>query len=139
MKAEAFVTLVYAVLDPRSLQVRLVNAGHDPAYWLHDGRLETLGSTAPPVGLAPPEGYDDDAKVVAFKMAKGDVLFSFTDGVTEAMNHKGEQFSLARLKASLLQGGRSNVLVDRMLAAVKEHADGAEQSDDITMLSVRAA
>lgn len=139
MKADSFVTLIYIVLDPRSLNVRLVNAGHDPAYWMHEGKIETLDSTAPPVGLAPPDSYDDDAHELAFKFTKGDALFTFTDGVTEAMNPKGEQFSLERLQASIMQGGRSEEAVARLLAAVKAHAAGAEQSDDITMLTVKAA
>ena len=139
MKAESFVTLIYAVVDPRSMEVRLINAGHDPAFLVHDGKVKMVESTAPPVGLAPPKGYDADAREVAFKMAKGDMLFTFTDGVTEAMNRRGEQFSLNRLKASLLEGGRSAVAVKRMLDAVHAHADGADQSDDITILSIRAA
>ena len=91
------------------------------------------------MGLAPPSGYDDDAQETSFKFSKGDALFTFTDGVTEAMNPKGEQFSLNRLKASLMQGGRSDEAVARLLAAVRTHAAGREQSDDITMLTVKAA
>gem|GEM_PF-3261584 len=139
MKADSFVTLIYIVLNPFNLKVRMVNAGHDPAYWLRGSKIETLDSTAPPVGLAPSERYDEDAKEVAFTFAKGDSIFTFTDGVTEAMNRDGEQFSLNRLKASLLQGGRCEESVARLLAAVQAHAAGAEQSDDITMLTVKAA
>jgi len=139
MKAEAFVTLIYAVVDPRTLGVRMVNAGHDPAYWLHKGKIETFDSTAPPVGLAPPKDYDQDATELSFSLQKGDMLFTFTDGVTEAMNHAGEQFSLNRLKASLLEGGDALLTTERLLKAVQAHAAGAEQSDDITMLAVKAA
>lgn len=139
MKAESFVTLIYAVVDPRSLQVRMVNAGHDPAYWLHDNKIDAFESTAPPVGLAPPSGYDDDAGELSFQMGKGDMLFTFTDGVTEAMNGAGEQFSLNRLKAVLLSGGDAGATTLRLMQAVQDHAAGADQSDDITMLAVKAA
>ncbi|HXB97570.1 MAG TPA: SpoIIE family protein phosphatase [bacterium] len=139
MKAESFVTLIYAVVDPKTLQVRMVNAGHDPAYWVNQGKIQAFESTAPPVGLAPSGDYDPEAKELTFKMEKGDMLFTFTDGVTEAMNGAGEQFSLERLKASLLQGGDAGAATQRLLGAVQSHAGGADQSDDITMLAVRAA
>jgi HAMP domain-containing protein len=139
MKAESFVTLIYAVVDPKTLAVKMVNAGHDPAYWLAKGQIQAFESTAPPVGLAASSDYDSEAKELAFKMAKGDMFFTFTDGVTEAMNASGEQFSLDRLKASLLQGGDAGATTQRLLAAVQLHAGGADQSDDITMLAVRAA
>jgi HAMP domain-containing protein len=138
MKAEAFVTMIYAVVNPKTLVVRLVNAGHDPAYWMHDGKIETFDSTAPPVGLAEASHYDPQTSEVGFKMSKGDMLFTFTDGVTEAMNSTGQQFSLNRLKACLLGGGDSSQAVKRMQKAVSDHAAGFEQSDDITMLAVKA-
>jgi serine phosphatase RsbU (regulator of sigma subunit) len=138
MKAEAFVTLIYAVVDPKSLTVRMVNAGHDPAYCLKQGKIETYESTAPPVGLAPADLYDLDATELTFSLSKGDMLFTFTDGVTEAMNGVGEQFSLKRLKASLMAGGDARDSTQRLLEAVQEHAAGEEQSDDITMLAVKA-
>jgi HAMP domain-containing protein len=137
MKAESFVTLIYAVINPKTLAVRLVNAGHDPAYWLRQGKIETFDSTAPPVGLAPADQYDADATEIGFGMSKGDLLFTFTDGVTEAMNEQGDQFSLNRLKAVLLKGGAAPKVLDTMYEAVLDHAQGAEQSDDITMLAAK--
>jgi serine phosphatase RsbU (regulator of sigma subunit) len=139
MKTEAFVTLIYIVLDPKTRQASMVNAGHDPAYWLNENGITALPSTAPPVGLAPPGDYDVFAHEVAFTLAKGDSLFTFTDGVTEAMNPKGEQFSLDRLKLSLAKGGNSDEAMQRLLAAVTGHAAGREQRDDITMLTVKVA
>ena len=105
LKAEAFVTLIYAVVNPKTLLARLVNAGHDPACWMHNRKIETFDSTAPPVGLANASGYDPQTSEMGFKMSKGDMLFTFTDGVTEAMNSSGQQFSFNRLKVRLLAGG----------------------------------
>ena len=67
------------------------------------------------------------------------MLFLYTDGVTEAMNEAKEMFTGERLKETLSDraAGKSSAEV---LAAVREavsaHADGAEQSDDITMLGL---
>jgi sigma-B regulation protein RsbU (phosphoserine phosphatase) len=138
MRGEAFVTLVYAVIDPRSLKGRLVVAGHDPVYCQRGPALEVFDRTAPPVGLVGAKDFDRKAGETAFSLAKGDMLFTYTDGVTEAMSSGGEQFSLARVQASLLTGGRAGAVVGRILEAVRAHAAGAEQSDDITMLAVKA-
>lgn len=140
MKAESFVTLIYIVVDLKTLQATMVNAGHDPAYCLSGGRIQTLDSTAAPVGIAPADVYDEDVTEESFQMKPGDLLFTFTDGITEAMNSSSEQFSLQRLKAVLLQGEKKaakDICAD-MLQAVQAHADGADQSDDITMLAVKA-
>lgn len=139
MNAESFVTIIYAVIDPATLKVRMVNAGHDPAFWVHGGRVTSFDGTAPPVGLDDAKGFDPDVSEHSFTMQKGDMLFTFTDGVTEAMNAAGEQFSLQRLKASILGGGSSGEAVARLEAEVRAHAAGAGQSDDITMMAVRAA
>src|SRR4029077_15381066 len=102
MKAESFVTLVYAVIDPKTRAVRMVSAGHDPVYWVKKSGIESFSRTAPPVGLAPAAAYDAMASEVSFALGSGDMLFTYTDGVTEAMNSKGEEFSLNRVKESLL-------------------------------------
>ncbi len=138
MKGEAFVTLVYAVLDPATLKGRVVVAGHDPVFWIRKGgALEALDRTAPPVGLAPAEDYDSQVEESPFTMAQGDLLFTYTDGVTEAMNSAGEEFSLERVKACLNGNHGAAGAMDRVLEAVRVHADGFEQSDDITVLAVK--
>jgi sigma-B regulation protein RsbU (phosphoserine phosphatase) len=72
-------------------------------------------------------------------LEKGDVLFLYTDGVTEAMNHQMELFSEQRLVDVLNKN--QNVSVRRLLGAVKKeldkYRDGAEQADDITMLALK--
>lgn len=66
----------------------------------------------------------------------GDVLFTYTDGVTEAMNPRGELFSESRLQESLL--GMKNRTIQEMTEGLMQQvltfADGSDQSDDITMM-----
>src|SRR5262249_37599872 len=78
MRGEAFVTLVYAVLDPKTCQGSLVIAGHDPVYCLRGSRLEAFTRTAPPLGLAPPEDYDSQCAETAFSLDRGDLFFTYT-------------------------------------------------------------
>ena len=71
------------------------------------------------------------------QMARGDTLVLFTDGVTEAMNGGRELYGEGRLEALLAEHSGMGVesLVHDVLASVREFADGAEQSDDITLLA----
>jgi sigma-B regulation protein RsbU (phosphoserine phosphatase) len=70
---------------------------------------------------------------------KGDTLFLYTDGVTEAMNEKGELFGDERLQRvlSTLKGGAVEAVVDGVMNEVKGFSRGAPRSDDIAMVAVK--
>jgi sigma-B regulation protein RsbU (phosphoserine phosphatase) len=139
LKNGAFVTVVYAMIDPKKLEVRLVNAGHEPAFLVSGGAaLKAFESTAMPLGLAQPMDYDDDVSETSFKMNRGDLFFTYTDGVTEAMNRNGETFGLERLKQSLKAGSSAGECVSRLGQELKAYGEGDDQWDDITMLALRA-
>ena len=75
----------------------------------------------------------------SLQLEPGDTLVMFTDGVTEAMNPEGEEFGTGRLQTTLggLAGKSSQQIIGGVRDAIKDFADGAEQSDDITMLVVK--
>lgn len=138
LKGESFVTLVYAVVEPKDGSVRLLNAGHDPAYWIKgDGSIQAFGSGAMPVGLADADDFALDLSEAAFKLEKGERLLLFTDGVTEAMNVEGRQFGLEALRATVAEPGSASETVLRLADAVYDHANGVPPSDDVTMLTMR--
>ena len=72
-------------------------------------------------------------------LSPGDSLYLYTDGVTEAMNPAGEVFSEERLEESLsgLAGKNITDILQGMTERVRRFADGAPQSDDITMMVIR--
>jgi len=72
------------------------------------------------------------------RLGPGDMIVTYTDGVTEAMNPKKELYSEARLQETLTRmAGRSvEDTIDAIIASVKGHAAGAPQSDDIAVLAV---
>lgn len=138
LKGESFVTLVYGVLRPSSGQVRLVNAGHDPVYWLKaSGSVLAFESTAMPVGLAEPADYDPELAEIAFTLGPGDRLLLFTDGATEAMDADGSLFGLEALQRAAGEPGTASETVLRVADAVANHANGVEPSDDVTLLALR--
>ena len=133
---EMFVTIWVAVLTISTGEGVAANAGHEyPAFMRAGGRYEMLKyKHSPPVavmgGLPFPEH--------AFKMERGDKLYVYTDGVCEAMNHKGELYGEERLIEELnrVPGADPEKVVANISESIKEFAHGTEQSDDITMLCI---
>ena len=131
-----FVTVFTGVLDIRNGDFTYVNAGHNPPLLRRNGNFEFLPVAAGPM-LGAMGGMAFPAERLT--LSAGDMLFLYTDGVTEAMNEAKEMFTGERLKETLSDraAGKSSAEV---LAAVREavsaHSDGAEQSDDITMLGL---
>jgi len=132
----SFLTLFYGVLDVVSSVYTYSNAGHNRPYVRRaDGTLETLTLGGLVVGFIGTQTYGEES----FTFEPGDTLFIFSDGVTEAMNEAHDQFEEERLEAILKGMGDATAqeYIDRVHSAVKKHADGAAQNDDITMLVVK--
>jgi len=136
-----FVTIFLATLDMRDGQVRYASAGHNPPVLMRRGaKPEYLPSRQDPVaGAMPGMSFVTDS----LRLETGDALLLYTDGVTEAMNPEKEFFSDARLLelAAELTGPEAGLdakgVCARLAAAVHAFANGADQSDDITLLTLR--
>jgi serine phosphatase RsbU (regulator of sigma subunit) len=140
MHAEAFMfaTTFFAVLDVNSGTLTYVNGGHDsPAVIGPRGIKQRLDPTGPAVGMIPNSSFSTQ-KVV---LEPGDMLFCYTDGVTEAHVHPGSaMFGEPRMLSLICEPVLSpGALVERVDAALAAHYAGADPFDDITMLCVRRA
>jgi phosphoserine phosphatase RsbU/P len=133
--SERFVTLFYAVLDAQRGELSYANGGHNPPLLLRaNGTVEELPKGGLVVGIVPGATYE--TRSVPFH--PGDQLFLYTDGISEAMNARREQFSSPRLLEVLSQssGVSPEELVRRVVDAVRHFTAGAAQSDDLTALAV---
>ena len=132
--AGMFVTLFACVLDCDTGRLVCVNAGHNPPLLFHDGSWEWMREVG---GL--PLGLFEDMPYTGYEIClePGDRLFMYTDGVTEAMSVDNELFGEDRLVELVegLEDAGPRDLIENVLDALSAHAEGAEQSDDITMLS----
>lgn len=133
-----FVTIFCAVLDMRTGKVRMASAGHNPPVLLRAaaGTAEYLPTHGDPVaGALPGVEYATDE----LTLAPGDAILLYTDGVTEAMNPAQELFGEDRLlaRARRLTGQSARQVCEDVRAEVAAYAAGAEQSDDITLLTLR--
>jgi sigma-B regulation protein RsbU (phosphoserine phosphatase) len=132
--AERFVTLFYAVFNGERGELSFANAGHNAPFLLRaSGVVEELSGAQLVLGVMPGARYS--TRSVGHQC--GDQLFLYTDGVSEALNAEREQFSEQRLQRLLSEatGDSPRGLIDRVVQAVRSFADGAPQSDDLTILA----
>lgn len=133
--AEMFVTAWMGVLDTETGVLQYVNAGHNPPLVRRNGGDFEYLRTRPNFILA---GMDTTKyKKHEIQLEKGDEIFVYTDGVTEAADQDNRLYGEDRLKRVLSSShGDAQELCDIVRADIKEFVQGAEQSDDITMLCV---
>jgi sigma-B regulation protein RsbU (phosphoserine phosphatase) len=134
--ASRFITLFVAFLEPPTGRLVYVNAGHTPALLRRaDGTFERL--TGGGVALGMFEGSKFEAHETVLQ--PGDTLVMYSDGVTEAENHKGEQFEESGLERIVaLHGSRPpRQLAETILRVVEVHAQETYLADDLTLLVAR--
>jgi phosphoserine phosphatase RsbU/P len=132
-----FVTVFYGVLHLRTGEIQYSNGGHNLPYLLSGtGQARFIENTG---GMA--LGVVEEARYMTktLRLHTGEGLFLYTDGVTEAMDAEGNQFTEDRLQASLQrdQSPTPMEVIRRALDDVQHFVAGAEQSDDITTLAIR--
>ena len=131
-----FVTVFYGILNIFTGEVEYVNAGHNPPYIVSDKNVDAVEMTGGTI-LGCLEDVDYQSKKLQLK--PGEMLFLFTDGVTEAFNFGEELYGDARL-VSFLQAHLAHPLVEivkESIMSVTEFSTGVPQSDDITLLAIR--
>ena len=132
--AGQFVTLFYGLLDGKLNTLRYSNAGHLPPILLSaSGRTYPLDDNGALLGVFPDWQYQE----AIVKLAAGDRLLLFTDGITEAMQPDGEEFGEQRLIAVAkdFARGSSLELKAQLLLAVKEFCK-FQLADDATLIVV---
>jgi phosphoserine phosphatase RsbU/P len=131
-----FVTMFYGILNYKTGELTYANGGHCLPYVLSkSGDLKVLESTGMVLGIL------DDRKYGCkrLQLNPGDTCFTFTDGVTEAMNPEEQFYGEQRLEQLLRDKGGLDTtsMVKECFADVHNFINGAEQADDITVLSIK--
>jgi sigma-B regulation protein RsbU (phosphoserine phosphatase) len=133
-----FVTLFCAVFDLNDRSLTYVNAGHNPPLIQHvDGHQEWINA---PSGTVAGVVEDGSFKAGRTQLPANSVLVLYTDGVTEAMNPDHTLYSEERMAALLQSVGCKTGcrgLTESLVSDVHHFANGAEQSDDITILMLK--
>ena len=131
-----FVTTFYAILNIHTGDVVYCNGGHNRPVWIRKNDKVSLlpmtGGMA--LGVVPGLAYKEQS----LKLEAGDSLFLYTDGISEAMNLRNEQYGDIRLveACSSVKNQSPKAMIEGISESVQSFVNGATQSDDITMLAL---
>jgi sigma-B regulation protein RsbU (phosphoserine phosphatase) len=131
--ANRFVTLFYAELDPKNGSLAFLNAGHNPPLICHaGGTMEQLAAGGLPLGIM----ANADFREGKTRLHPGDVLVIYSDGVSEAVNPKGEEFGPTRLYETVARNLDASAagIRDRIESALTKFCQGTPAADDITLV-----
>jgi phosphoserine phosphatase RsbU/P len=131
--ANRFVTLFYGELDPKSGSLAFLNAGHNPPLIVHaGGTMEQLAAGGLPLGIM----ANADFREGKTRLHPGDVLVIYSDGVSEAVNPKGEEFGPTRLYETVARNLDASAagIRDRIESALTKFCQGTPAADDITLV-----
>jgi sigma-B regulation protein RsbU (phosphoserine phosphatase) len=135
-----FVTMFYGVVDRSTGTVNFASAGHNPLIHMDQSgeRLDLIKTKGFPLGLMPSEQFEQRIELGRVHLRPGDWLIQYTDGINEAQNTVGEEFGMERFTDLLKISchGQATELVQATLARLREFVAGADQYDDITLLTM---
>ena len=135
-----FITMFCGILEPDAGVFTYVNAGHNPPYCVRadadpDETVIAMTEGGIPLGMMPSAPYSSGT----ITMEKGDMLFLFTDGVTEVMNEEEELMGEETLEECLLQSAQLPLagILHEVMVEVRAHAGDVPYDDDVTMTGIQ--
>lgn len=134
-KSNMFATVFFGLLDPTTGDLLYINAGHESAFVISGDQLQQrLEPTGPAVGMLP----NMEFHIKALTLRPGDSLLLYTDGLTDALSPREEQFAEARLlEASTLPAPSAQGRIQNIMKSLDSHIGHREQYDDVTLLAVQ--
>ncbi|HPN33196.1 MAG TPA: SpoIIE family protein phosphatase [bacterium] len=132
---QSYITFFYGVLSTETDELFYCNAGHCPPILLHaDGRWETLEAGGTVLGFVHNAPYE----LGRIQLQAGDLIFLYTDGITEAMDPKGEFYGEDRLLTNLREWRRLPVkgILRNAFRTIKSFSNDARLQDDFTAMAV---
>jgi len=131
-----FTTAFLAEYDPLTRDLAYTNAGHNaPILRRASGALTHLDAGGLPLGIRQPTAY----QAASERLAPGDMLLIFTDGVIEAANEHGQEYGEERLRTLLQAGGglTASAFLQQLMRDLDTFTGAASQHDDITCMVLR--
>jgi phosphoserine phosphatase RsbU/P len=133
-----FMSLLLAVVDPRTRTMQYVNAGHPGLVLCRADGVTVLEKTGMVLGVVGDQVYRESPPI---PLASGDLLFLHTDGVDEAMGKDREVFGAQRLHAALARARPESAegVLDSVGRALAQHVGERPFEDDYTMIAVKVS
>jgi len=143
MKRGMFVTVFYIILDSKNRTINYASAGHNPMI-LYRGSTQKsyyLNPRGFPIGISLPDKalFRNSIESDSLRLKRDDVLLAFTDGITEAMNGRRDQYGDERFLEAIRSHGHLSAepLVERLHDELDVFTEGSPQNDDITLVAIR--
>lgn len=140
-RKKVFVTLFLGVLDPFTRTLTYARAGHNPTVWRSpsQGTTELLRPGGMGLGLNQGKIFNTTLKVATLQLAPDDALLFYSDGITEAMNAKQEEYGEERLMAVAAQTDalKASATLDTIMADVKAFLGSIAPQDDQTLVVLK--
>ena len=132
-EADMFITLWVGVLDLQSGEITYVNAGHNPPVTVLSGEVSYLTKKS---GLVLAGMEEVPYREHTLTLQKGDMVYLYTDGVTEAENAAKELYGEERLLRCFeqIKNSAPEKVIETIKQSVEVFVNGADQFDDMTML-----
>jgi len=141
IKEDMFISMAYLLLDEKGNDITLCRAGHD-APLLYNAASQTVQKINPPgmaLGIDSGDVFERVSRDYTLQMQPGDCLILYTDGITEALDAKGDEYGVKRMiqciQAAAHEGAASirKRLTDDLIAFIGNHP----QNDDITLIVIQ--
>ncbi len=139
IKKGLFVTMFFAILNIENKTLQYSSAGHNPLLFIHQNKASWTKSGGIALGMADETLFNQNIKQETLSLNKGDLLIFYTDGITEAMNKKQEEFGEPRLENAALncKDDDAETTITKIKKEIEIFTAGAEQNDDITIISLK--
>ena len=142
-KKGMYMTLFYIILDSKRRVINYASAGHTPMI-LYRGETDQLFRMNPkgfPIGLniGDPRLFKKQIRSEKISLSQDDLLFIYTDGITEAMNSENEVFGMDRLLDTIKRYHEytPQEFADRLIEEIHTFTRGQPQNDDITFIVIK--
>ena len=132
-----FVTAMYGIIDTAKNEMIYTNAGHLPMALISPSASARFLECDSAMALGIQEDMEFENNIYHF--SPGEMILMYTDGVPEAADRRGHEFDYERFTKVLNENSTSNpkMLTDALIRAIRDFANGAAQSDDITTLCLK--
>jgi sigma-B regulation protein RsbU (phosphoserine phosphatase) len=138
---DMFISMLYMVLNLETHQLSFARAGHEAPILVRNGTIaaEPLDTAGIVIGLVNDEIFAEAIETKNITLQPGDLLVTYTDGITEAMNSEGDEWGIERLVHTIqnMADGSAQKLLDQIRNEVLVFAGNNRQYDDMTMLTLR--
>lgn len=141
IEPDMFISLIYMIIDTKLNTVTYSRAGHDPIIFYHakEATCELVKPEGMVIGMDSGPLFNNSLREVNLKVHQGDVLVLYTDGITEAVNDKQEEFGLANLMDAIKISSSSGAvdIVNNITERINRFTGNTPQQDDITLVVLK--